>query len=133
MLPVAARGVPTLLSGYPATLAADDLPISDIAVSRSRRVLLGGLRSGLGFVQAGTACPVATAAFMVWGRRGRTVRSLTFSRCTAELLYHRGSGPSLAGASGGRGSVDVLCDRCHAVSGGRRPEAVPAELYQSGF
>lgn len=87
MLPVAARGVPTLLSGCPATLAADDLPISDIAVSR----------------------------------------------CTAELLYHRGSGPSLAGAGGGRGSVDVLCDRCHAVSGGRRSEAVPAELYQSGF
>lgn len=62
---VAAEEVPTLLAGYPATLTADDVVVGDIAASRSLRVLLGAFRAGLGFLEAGTVCPVATAAFMV--------------------------------------------------------------------
>ena len=62
---VAVEEVSTLLSGYPATLSADDVAVGDIAASRSLRVLLGAFRSGVGFLETGTACPVATAAFMV--------------------------------------------------------------------
>lgn len=57
--------VPTLLSGYPAALIADDVAVGDIVASRSLRVLLGAFRAGLGFLEAGAVCPVMTAAFMV--------------------------------------------------------------------
>lgn len=62
---VAAEEVPGLLAGFPATLTADGMPVGDIAASRSLRVLLGGFRAGLGFLEAGTVCPVVTAAFLV--------------------------------------------------------------------
>lgn len=62
---VAAEEVPILLSGYPATLTADDVAVGDIASSKSLLVLLGAFRAGLRFLEAGTVCPVATAAFMV--------------------------------------------------------------------
>jgi len=57
--------VPTLLSGYPATLTADEVAVGDIVASKSLRVFLGAFRSGLGFLEAGTVYPVVTAAFMV--------------------------------------------------------------------
>ena len=59
-----------------------------------------------------------TAAFMVWGRRGRTVRNLTFRRCTAEMSYHHGFSMNLAGALEGGGFADVLFEQCHAISAG---------------
>ena len=59
-----------------------------------------------------------TAAFMVWGRRGRTLRNLTFRRCTAEMSYHHGFSMNLAGALEGGGFEDVLFDQCHAISAG---------------
>ncbi len=62
---VTAEEVPYLLAGFPATLAADDAPVGDVATSRSLAVLRGAFRTGLGFLQAGTVCPVRTAAFMV--------------------------------------------------------------------
>ncbi|MEN6519335.1 MAG: hypothetical protein ABFC38_14370 [Methanospirillum sp.] len=62
---VAAEEVPYLLAGFPATLTADDAPVGDLAASRSLAVLLGAFRAGLGFLEAGTVCPVGTAAFMV--------------------------------------------------------------------
>ena len=62
---VAAEEVPTLLAGYPATLIADGVAVGDVAASRSLRVLLGAFRAGHGFLEAGTVCPVAAAAFLV--------------------------------------------------------------------
>ncbi|HQJ88411.1 MAG TPA: hypothetical protein PLY91_07715 [Methanoregulaceae archaeon] len=62
---VMAEEVPTLLAGFPATLYADEMPVGDIAASRSLRVLRGAFRAGLGFLEAGTACPVVSAAFLV--------------------------------------------------------------------
>ena len=62
---VAAEEVPDLLAGFPATLTADGAAVGDIAASRSLRVLLGAFRAGLGFLEAGTVCPVVSAAFMV--------------------------------------------------------------------
>ena len=59
-----------------------------------------------------------TAAFMVWGRRGRTLRNLTFRRCTAEMSYHHGFSLNLAGALEGGGFADVLFEQCHAISAG---------------
>ncbi len=57
--------VPDLLAGYAATLVADGVAVGDIAASRSLRVLRGGFRAGRGFLEAGTACPVVTAVFLV--------------------------------------------------------------------
>lgn len=62
---VAAEEVPTLLAGHAAALYADDVAVGDIAASKTLRVLLGGFRAGLGFLEAGTVRPVARAAFMV--------------------------------------------------------------------
>ncbi len=59
-----------------------------------------------------------TAAFMVWGRRGRTVRGLTFLRCTAEMSYHHGFSLNLSGASEGGGFADVLYEQCRAIGAG---------------
>lgn len=59
-----------------------------------------------------------TAAFMDWGRRGRTLRGLTFRRCTTERIYHHGFSLNLVGAAEGDEFADVLFDQCHAV--GRR-------------
>ena len=59
-----------------------------------------------------------TAAFMVWGRRGRTLRQLTFRRCTALMSYHHGFSMNLAGALEGGGFADVLFEQCHAISAG---------------
>ena len=59
-----------------------------------------------------------TAAFMAWGRRGRTLRELTFRRCTALMSYHHGFSMNLAGALEGGGFADVLFDQCHAISAG---------------
>ncbi|HOT94898.1 MAG TPA: hypothetical protein PK089_06890 [Methanoregulaceae archaeon] len=59
-----------------------------------------------------------TAAFMVWGRRGRTLRNLTFRRCTAKMSYHHGFSMNLAGASEGGGFADLLFDQCHAIRAG---------------
>ena len=62
---VGAEEVPDLLAGFPATLTADGAAVGDIAASWSLRVLIGGFRAGLGFLEDGTVCPVATAAFLV--------------------------------------------------------------------
>jgi hypothetical protein len=80
-----------------------------------------------------------TAAFMVWGRKGRTVRGLSFVRCTAEMSYHHGFGLNLAGAAEGGGFADVLYDRCHAigagsglVDGGRRDWSCGFDIPDAG-
>jgi hypothetical protein len=57
--------MPYLLAGFPTPLTADGVAVGDIAASRSLRVLRGAFRAGLGFVEAGTICPVVVAAFMV--------------------------------------------------------------------
>lgn len=59
-----------------------------------------------------------TAAFMVWGRKGRTVRNLTFRRCSVERSYHHAFSLNLAGAQEGGGFADVLYDQCHAIAAG---------------
>ncbi|MEN6516964.1 MAG: hypothetical protein ABFC38_02080 [Methanospirillum sp.] len=59
-----------------------------------------------------------TAAFMVWGRKGRTVRDLTFRRCSVERSYHHAFSMNLAGADEGGGFADVLYDQCHAIAAG---------------
>ena len=88
---------------------ADHFTCEDVYVTHS----LDG-RTCLDFGRRG-GC---TAAFMAWGRRGRTVRGLTFLRCTAERSYHHGFSLNLAGASEGGGFADVLYDQCHAISAG---------------
>ena len=62
---VPAAEVPGLFAGYAATLVADGVAVGDIAASRGLRVLVGAFRAGLGFLEAGTLCPVVTAAFLV--------------------------------------------------------------------
>ena len=89
--------------------AADRFTAEDVYLAHS----LDG-RSYLPFGEKG-GC---TAAFMVWGRRGKTVRNLTFRRCTVERSYHHGFALNLAGASEGGGFADVLFDQCHAVGAG---------------
>jgi hypothetical protein len=60
-----------------------------------------------------------TAAFMVWGKRGKTVRDLVFRRCTAEKSYHHGFSLNLSGgAQEGGGFADVLFDQCIAIVAG---------------
>ena len=60
-----------------------------------------------------------TAAFMVWGRRGRTVRNLTFRRCTGHRTYHHAFSLNLSGgAQEGGGFADVLFDQCSALAAG---------------
>ncbi|MEN6341341.1 MAG: right-handed parallel beta-helix repeat-containing protein [Methanospirillum sp.] len=59
-----------------------------------------------------------TAAFMVWGRKGRTVQDLTFRRCSVERSYHHAFSLNLAGANEGGGFADVLFDQCHAICAG---------------
>jgi hypothetical protein len=59
-----------------------------------------------------------TAAFMVGGRKGRTVRDLVFRRCTAEKSYHHGFSMNLSGAQEGGGFADVLFDQCIAIGAG---------------
>ncbi len=89
--------------------AADRFCCEDVYLTHS----LDG-RTYLPFGQKG-GC---TAAFMVWGRRGKTVRDLTFRRCTVEKSYHHSFSLNLAGASEGGGFADVLFDQCHAVGAG---------------
>ena len=89
--------------------AADRFCCEDVYLTHS----LDG-RSYLPFGQKG-GC---TAAFMVWGRRSRTVRHLTFRRCTVEMSYHHGFSMNLAGALEGGGFADVLFEQCHAISAG---------------
>ena len=55
---------------------------------------------------------------MVWGRKGRTVRDLTFRRCSVERSYHHAFRLNLAGANEGGGFADVLYDQCHAIAAG---------------
>ena len=59
-----------------------------------------------------------TAAFMVWGRRGRTVKDLTFRRCTGHRTYHHAFSLNLAGAQEGGGFADILFDQCSAQAAG---------------
>jgi hypothetical protein len=59
-----------------------------------------------------------TAAFMVWGRKGRTVRDLIFRRCSVERSYHHAFSLNLAGASEGGGFANILYDQCHALGAG---------------
>jgi hypothetical protein len=60
-----------------------------------------------------------TAAFMVWGRKGRTIRDLVFRRCTAEKSHHHGFSMNLAGgAQEGGGFADILFDQCIAIGAG---------------
>ena len=62
-----------------------------------------------------------TAAFMVWGRRGRTVRNLTFRRCSVERSYHHAFSLNLAGAEEGGGFANILYDlydQCTAMMAG---------------
>ncbi len=88
---------------------ADHFTCEDVYVTHSidgRTYLDFGRRGG------------CTAAFMAWGRRGRTLRGLTFLRCTADMSYHHGFALNLAGASEGGGFADILYDQCHAISAG---------------
>ena len=66
-----------------------------------------------------------TAAFMVWGRKGRTIRDLVFHRCSVVKSYHHAFSMNLAGASEGGGFADVLFDQCHAISAGSGQETRP--------
>jgi len=66
-----------------------------------------------------------TAAFMVWGRKGRTVKDLTFRRCSVEKSYHHAFSMNLSGANEGGGFADVLFDQCHAISAGSGFETRP--------
>ncbi len=66
-----------------------------------------------------------TAAFMVWGREGRTVRDLVFRCCDAAMSYHHGFSLNLSGAQEGGGFADVVYDRCRAVSCGSGFETRP--------
>jgi hypothetical protein len=61
-----------------------------------------------------------TAAFMVWGRKGRTVRDLVFRRCSAVKSYHHAFSMNLFGGAPqeGGGFADVLFDQCIAISAG---------------
>ena len=60
-----------------------------------------------------------TAAFMVWGRAGRTVRNLTFRRCTGHRTYHHAFSLNLSGgAQEGGGFADILYDQCSALAAG---------------
>ncbi|HIH04127.1 MAG TPA: hypothetical protein HA263_09895 [Methanoregulaceae archaeon] len=58
------------------------------------------------------------AAFMVWGREGRTVRDLVFRRCSVERSYHHGFSLNLVGTREGGGFANILYDRCHAIGAG---------------
>jgi len=89
--------------------AADRFTCEDVYLTHS----LDG-RTYLPFGQKG-GC---TGAFMVWGRKGRTVRNLTFRRCTVERSYHHAFSLNLAGAREGGGFADVLFDQCHAIGAG---------------
>jgi hypothetical protein len=66
-----------------------------------------------------------TAAFMVWGRAGRTVRDLVFRCCDASMSYHHGFSLNLSGAQEGGGFADVVFDRCRALSCGSGFETRP--------
>ena len=103
---------------------ADRFTAEDVTITHS----LDG-RTFLPFGQKG-GC---TAAFMVWGRRGRTLRNLTFRRCTAELSYHHGFSLNLAGASEGGGFADVLYDRCSAIMAGSGFEGGGVRDWSCGF
>ena len=60
-----------------------------------------------------------TAAFMVWGRAGRTVRNLTFRRCTGHRTYHHAFSLNLSGgAQEGGGFADIFFDQCSALAAG---------------
>ena len=59
-----------------------------------------------------------TAAFMVWGRKDRTVRDLVFRRCSVERSYHHAFSLNLAGANEGGGFANILYDQCHAIAAG---------------
>ncbi len=60
-----------------------------------------------------------TAAFMVWGRAGRTVHHLTFRRCTGHRTYHHAFSLNLSGgAQEGGGFADILFDQCSALAAG---------------
>jgi hypothetical protein len=103
---------------------ADRFTCEDVYVAHSldgRRYLDFGRRGG------------CTAAFMAWGRRGRTVRDLVFRRCTAELSYHHGFSMNLAGASEGGGFADVLFDQCHAIGAGSGLEGGGRRDWSCGF
>ena len=74
-----------------------------------------------------------TAAFMVWGRKGRTLRDLTFRRCSVERSYHHGFSLNLAGASEGGGFADILYDQCHAIAAGSGLEGGGRRDWSCGF
>jgi hypothetical protein len=74
-----------------------------------------------------------TAAFMVWGRKGRTVRNLVFRCCDATLSYHHGFSLNLSGASEGGGFADVVYDRCRALSAGSGFEGGGRRDWSCGF
>ena len=60
-----------------------------------------------------------TAAFMVWGRKGRTVKDLVFRRCTGHRTYHHAFSLNLSGgAQEGGGFADILYDQCSALAAG---------------
>ena len=74
-----------------------------------------------------------TAAFMVWGRKGKTLSHLAFRRCSAEKSYHHGFSLNLAGASEGGSFADVLFDRCHAIGAGSGLEGDGKRDWSCGF
>ncbi len=51
-------------------------------------------------------------------RAGRTVRNLTFRRCTGHRTYHHAFSLNLAGAQEGGGFTDILFDQCSALAAG---------------
>ncbi len=74
-----------------------------------------------------------TAAFMASGRKGRTLRDLTFRRCSVERSYHHGFSLNLAGASEGGGFADILYEQCHAICCGSGLEGGGKRDWSCGF
>ncbi len=74
-----------------------------------------------------------TGAFMAWGRRGKTLRNLTFRRCSVERSYHHGFSLNLAGANEGGGFANILYDQCHAISAGSGFEGGGKRDWSCGF
>lgn len=75
----------------------------------------------------------ATAAFMVWGRAGTTLRDLIFRRCTADRSYHHGFSLNLAGAQEGGGFANVLYEDCTSIGAGAVTVRDPNRIWACGL
>lgn len=60
----------------------------------------------------------ATAAFMVWGAGGKTLRDIAMRRCFADRTYHHGFSLNLSNANEGGGFANVLYEGCKSYGAG---------------